>query len=299
MYSLAQHQNGRQTSDSGGESILAQFQAHPKMRHICFGIVFFISLLISCPALKLEAADTRSWSVFFSPEGGCTEAVVKEIRKARTDILVQAYSFTSAPIAQALVEAQKHGVKVEVILDKSNRTDKYSAAVFLLHAGIPTRIDAAHAIAHNKIMVIDGETVITGSFNFTRAAEEKNAENLLIISDKSLAEKYISNWKLHARHSEVYKGREGKDFPKETLSLSEDGVTPAPPLDLSPDVKSETRVGVTLSNQRTVLYHGNKSSKVFHEPSCRFYNCNGCTVDFASRQAAIDAGYRPCGICKP
>ena len=98
--------------------------------------------------------------------------------------------------------------------DKSNRTDKYSAAVFLLHAGIPTRIDAAHAIAHNKIMVIDGETVITGSFNFTRAAEEKNAENLLIISDKSLAEKYISNWKLHARHSEVYKGREGKDFPK-------------------------------------------------------------------------------------
>jgi phosphatidylserine/phosphatidylglycerophosphate/cardiolipin synthase-like enzyme len=102
------------------------------------------------------------------------------------------------------------GVKVEAILDKSNRTDKYSSADFLLHAGIPTFIDAAHAIAHNKIMIIDGETVITGSFNFTKAAEEKNAENLLIIKDKDLAGRYIENWKNHAGHSEVYKGRVGR-----------------------------------------------------------------------------------------
>jgi phosphatidylserine/phosphatidylglycerophosphate/cardiolipin synthase-like enzyme len=56
-------------------------------------------------------------------------------------------------------------------------------------------------------MIIDGEIVITGSFNFTKAAEEKNAENLLIIKDKDLAGKYIENWKNHAEHSEVYKGR--------------------------------------------------------------------------------------------
>jgi phosphatidylserine/phosphatidylglycerophosphate/cardiolipin synthase-like enzyme len=62
-------------------------------------------------------------------------------------------------------------------------------------------------IAHNKIMIIDGETVITGSFNFTKAAEEKNAENLLVIRDKKLAEQYIKNWKEHERHSEVYTGR--------------------------------------------------------------------------------------------
>jgi phosphatidylserine/phosphatidylglycerophosphate/cardiolipin synthase-like enzyme len=53
-------------------------------------------------------------------------------------------------------------------------------------------------------MIIDGETVITGSFNFTTAAEEKNAENLLIIRDKKLAERYIKNWQEHERHSEVY-----------------------------------------------------------------------------------------------
>ena len=56
-------------------------------------------------------------------------------------------------------------------------------------------------------MGIDGEIVITGSFNFTKAAEQNNAENLLIIYDKKLAERYIKNWKEHERHSEVYEGR--------------------------------------------------------------------------------------------
>jgi len=105
-----------------------------------------------------------------------------------------------------LVDAHKRGVKVEAILDKSNRTGRYSSADFLAYAGIPTMIDAAHAIAHNKIMIIDGETVITGSFNFTKAAEGRNAENLLVIKDKDLAGKYIENWRNHVGHSEVYRG---------------------------------------------------------------------------------------------
>jgi len=127
--------------------------------------------------------------------------------KASNSILVQAYSFTSAPIAKALVEAHKRGVKVQVILDKSQRTEKYSSADFLTHAGIETMIDAKHAIAHNKVIVIDGSVVITGSFNFTKAAEEKNAENLLVIRDAGLAGKYVGNWKDHAGHSEGYEGK--------------------------------------------------------------------------------------------
>jgi len=65
-------------------------------------------------------------------------------------------------------------------------------------------IDSKHAIAHNKIMIIDKETVITGSFNFTKAAEEKNAENLLIIRNKDLANVYMENWYKHKEHSEPY-----------------------------------------------------------------------------------------------
>ncbi len=148
-----------------------------------------------------------AWEVYFSPSGGCTEAVVKALGGAKSSILIQAYSFTSSPIAKALVEAARRGVKVELLLDKSQRTEKYSSADFVAHEGIPTRIDAAHAIAHNKVMVIDGTTVLTGSFNFTKAAEEHNAENLLVIQDPALADKYAANWKVHAEHSEAYAGK--------------------------------------------------------------------------------------------
>jgi phosphatidylserine/phosphatidylglycerophosphate/cardiolipin synthase-like enzyme len=172
-------------------------------------ILTVILLMVLSPPITLpqEKPSACNWEVYFSPHGGCTEAIIKELNKAKNTILVQAYSFTSAPIAKALLDAHKRGVKVEVILDKSQRTQKYSSATFLFNAGIPVKIDAQHAKAHNKVMIIDGETVITGSFNFTKAAEEKNAENLLIIRDEKLAEGYIKNWQEHDRHSEVYAGR--------------------------------------------------------------------------------------------
>jgi phosphatidylserine/phosphatidylglycerophosphate/cardiolipin synthase-like enzyme len=136
-----------------------------------------------------------------------TQAIVREIDDATLEILVQAYSFTSAPIAKALVNAHKRRVSVEVILDKSQRTEQYTSATFLANSGIPTFIDDKHAIAHNRIIIIDGETVISGSFNFTRAAEEKNAENLLIIKSKELASYYLDNWQKHRQHPEVYRGK--------------------------------------------------------------------------------------------
>ena len=155
-------------------------------------------------------ATAGNIDVFFSPKGGCTEAVVSNLSRATNSIIVQAYSFTSAPIAKAVVDAHRRGIKVNVILDKSQRTEKYSSADFLLHAGVPTFIDAVHAIAHNKIMVIDGSTILTGSFNFTKAAEEHNAENLLVIHDPALAAKYSANWQVHLQHAERYAGRAPK-----------------------------------------------------------------------------------------
>jgi len=120
--------------------------------------------------------------------------------------LVQAYSFTSAPIAEALLNAFSKGVKVEVILDKRQIKQKSSKATFFIDNRIPVMIDDRHDKAHNKVMVIDRETVITGSFNFTEAAEKKNAENLLIIHDRKLAEKYEKNWHEHAQHLKLHVG---------------------------------------------------------------------------------------------
>jgi len=151
-----------------------------------------------------SARGNPTIDVFFSPRGHCTDSIVRELAAAKAAVLVQAYSFTSAPIARALVDAHRRGVHVQVILDKGQRSEKYSAADFLAHAGIPTMIDARHAIAHNKVIVIDGEVVLTGSFNFTEAAEDSNAENLLVVRDKAIAEKYMANWNEHAAHSEPY-----------------------------------------------------------------------------------------------
>jgi len=156
------------------------------------------------------AYPASPWEVCFTPGQNCTKVIVKTLSQAKTSIYVQAYSFTSAPIAKALLDAHKRGVHVEVILDKSNVTAKYSAAVFLLNQNILTFIDSQHAISHNKVMIIDEETVITGSFNFTKAAQQKNAENVLVINDKELAAKYLENWQEHRKHSEIYIGMRKK-----------------------------------------------------------------------------------------
>ena len=171
---------------------------------LAFVLLFLFPISNQCLAESLILPQNTAVNVYFSPKGGCTEAIINEIEQAKTEILVQAYSFTSAPIAKSLVDAHKRGIKVEVILDRSQRSKKYTAATFLNNAGIPTYIDDRHAIAHNKIMIIDEEIVITGSFNFTKAAEEKNAENLLIITSKDLAKIYIENWKNHFDHAEKY-----------------------------------------------------------------------------------------------
>lgn len=162
----------------------------------------FLSVSASC-AQPIKPSGTIE--VFFSPNGGVTSAIVSEIVSAKKEVLVQAYSFTSIPIAKSLLDAKKRGIMVEAVFDKSQRREKYTSATFLHNAGVPVYIDDKHAIAHNKVIIIDRQTLITGSFNFTKAAEEKNAENLLVIrGNKALVENYLENYELHKAHSEPY-----------------------------------------------------------------------------------------------
>jgi phosphatidylserine/phosphatidylglycerophosphate/cardiolipin synthase-like enzyme len=166
------------------------------MRSFCFK-----TLLISLLFFQLARADSPKIEVYFSPQGGCTAAIIDQISNAQKSIHVQAYSFTSRPIAKALIEANQRGVTVIAILDRSNSKAGYSEAPFLQGGHISVRLDRAHAIAHDKVMIIDDATVITGSFNFTTNAEYHNAENLLIIHDTAIAEKYEQNWQKHFSHS--------------------------------------------------------------------------------------------------
>jgi phosphatidylserine/phosphatidylglycerophosphate/cardiolipin synthase-like enzyme len=143
-----------------------------------------------------------SVEAFFSPKGGCTEAVVGEIKAARREILVLAYSFTSRPITEALLDAKLRGVHVDIVLDHSNESEPHTDLPFLVEKGLVPGIDPHHAIAHNKVMIFDGRILITGSFNFTNQAEHENAENLLIIKGHSeLVGAFRENFHTHKEHS--------------------------------------------------------------------------------------------------
>ena len=251
------------------------------MKHLLPLILILFLFLPACRAQDTAAPNGTlpPIEVYFSPKGGCTEAVVKELAAAKSTVLVQAYSFTSVPIAKALVDAYKRGVKVEVILDKSQKGEKYTSADFVIHAGIPTKIDSKHPIAHNKIMVIDGQTVITGSFNFTKAAEEGNAENLLVIRGPDLAAKYTTNWKAHAEHSDPYEGKE-KGY-SETVS--------------------ESKPATAAANDVSEGYLASKNSAVFHKAGCKSAAkiSEKNLVRYATRDEAIAAGKHPCHECNP
>lgn len=178
-----------------------------RIGHSLTFLLLLLMLITNSNAFASSMPSAGTIEVFFSPRGGATEAVVREIEDAKKEILVQAYSFTSAWIAKALIDAKKRGVSIAVVLDKSQKNEKYTSATFMANAGIPTYIDSEHAIAHNKVIIIDKKTLITGSFNFTKSAEERNAENLLVIKGNSaLVEKYIKNFMEHKEHSDAYRG---------------------------------------------------------------------------------------------
>lgn len=143
----------------------------------------------------------------FSPDHGATELVVHTIEAAKTSIRVAAYSFTSKPIAEALVKAKKSGIDVRVVVDKSNATARYTAATFLANQGVPVRVDYRYAIMHDKFMIVDGATVETGSFNFTASAEAKNAENVIVLHDPTVAQRYGQEWDRLWGESEEMKAR--------------------------------------------------------------------------------------------
>jgi phosphatidylserine/phosphatidylglycerophosphate/cardiolipin synthase-like enzyme len=170
---------------------------------------FFVSLLIGL--LGMVAAPARAQSdnpdmtvevlgVYFTPPANAVAAIIKAIDASDREVLVQAYGFTHNGIAQALVRAHQRGVLVRVLLDKKSASSNRYVISVLQHAQIDVRQDGKHAIAHDKVMVIDLNKVITGSFNFTNSAATRNAENFLILKSEELAQQYRLQWKNHWAH---------------------------------------------------------------------------------------------------
>ena len=134
--------------------------------------------------------DRGAVSVYFSPRGGAENAIVSAIDDAHKTLDIAIYTFTSRPISQAVVRAHERGVKVRIIMDDDQARDRYSKYRYLKRRGIPIALYTGDGIMHNKFAVIDTQTVITGSFNWTASAEEYNYENLLIIDSPEVAKIY-------------------------------------------------------------------------------------------------------------
>jgi phospholipase D len=168
-------------------------------------------LLLLSPALSRAAppsAPAQVSACFVPGPASCAEEIVGAIDAARTTVLVQAYYLTSPPILHALAVAKKRGVDVRAILDKSqdrreSARSRYTGATYLANAGVPVWIDDAPAIAHNKIIVIDAHLVITGSFNFTKSADTRNAENVVMIESAEVAKCFGENWESRRAASRV------------------------------------------------------------------------------------------------
>ena len=142
-------------------------------------------------------------NICFTPPSGCGSLIAQEITKAKTSIYVQAYGLTSGAIIHQLKQAKQRGVLVSVLLDGGNLSDNESVLLDLKAAGIKATFDKLPGIAHNKVMIIDAKKVITGSFNFTGAADTRNAENVLLIEDRQIAIRYLRNWMDRQKQSQT------------------------------------------------------------------------------------------------
>ncbi|HBN22280.1 MAG TPA: phospholipase D family protein [Holosporales bacterium] len=143
------------------------------------------------PAVFSSETEAPKINICFSPEGQCEKLALFAINQAKKEILVQCYSFTSKPIANALIEASRRGVSVKVLFDRSQLKAPYSQIHNLTKSGIKTKVDYVQGIAHNKVIIVDQSKLISGSYNFSAAANTKNSENMLVRHE--VAEWNVSN----------------------------------------------------------------------------------------------------------
>lgn len=241
--------------------IPALARVHQQWQQMCAAAAVLV-VLIAAPA---SGAEIRAC---FAPPmpGGCDPlaTILREIDGARTTIRLQMYSLTVQEIGGALIRANRRGVDVRLIVDRGqlhqDRNDSVRVEA-LASAGIPVLVDTVPGLMHNKVMVIDSETVLTGSFNYTWGAEHWNAENLLVVRDPALAAEYLQYWNRRAEQSHpLFAARIG---------------SPVRPV---------------VGNRRTMIYQS---------PGCRFYDKIAFRnrVEFPDAQAGEAAGYRPAKNC--
>ncbi len=134
-------------------------------------------------------------NVYFSPDNNVEKIIIKKIKKAKKSLYFMAFSFTSDSIGEAIIKKYKQGIKVAGIFEKRGAKSKYSEYIKMRVENLPVILDKNRYIMHHKVIIIDEELVITGSYNFSKNASKKNDENVLMIQNKEIAAKYLKEFK--------------------------------------------------------------------------------------------------------
>lgn len=158
---------------------------YKKQTKFTFIFLLLISLLFVFSSNALTKVEVY-FSLYDDPES----IIIENIDNAKESINIAMYTFTDREIAQAILRAKDRGVDIKIYLDHSQVTAEYSKSRYFVKNGIEVRISSNSYIMHNKFAVIDNKIVITGSYNWTASAGERNDENLLVIDDKNVIKKY-------------------------------------------------------------------------------------------------------------
>lgn len=145
------------------------------------------------PTVHIEGGNTQ---VRFSPKGGCTKLLTQAMSKAKQSLEIAIFDLTSQDITDEILRCHQKGIHVRIVADRRQSKGQHSKLAFLHQQGVPIRIAKCSGLMHHKFTIIDNGRLgmLTGSFNYSSGAENKNTENLLWIKSKTLAKVYEAEW---------------------------------------------------------------------------------------------------------
>jgi len=244
--------------------------------------LFTIVVLAVLAVQSVQAAVPAQAQVFFSPNGGCRDAVLRQIRAARKSVDIAIYSFTAGQIAAALDSAVDRGVQVRLVADKTQSAGTNSVIHSLVQA-LPVRIGAGSGIMHNKFAVIDDSVTVTGSYNWSDNAELRNDENLLVLSSPALADLYKARFEILWTYS----------LPESTMTRAAPAEDEAAPSALVPGASTSAPTAAATGGDQVYV---TKSGKRFHRAGCGSLSRSCIPI---SRAEAVSRGYTSCSNYKP
>lgn len=246
------------------------------------GSLYRMPLLVLL-GMALPVAAAAEVEVRFSPYGGCDKALIQLAQSAEMYLDAASHSFGLAALADELIAAKRRGVRVQVLLDRSQASQEWSHAGKLRQAGIPIKVNGHAGLMHHSFLVADGKHLATGSFEWTQAGVRENDENLVVFlgevaTASAFAVQFGKLWNDATRF---------QDFAPEPSQARISHPSVSPPAAARPQAAPEAG--------SDTVYITSSGSK-YHRAGCRHLSKSMIPI---SRAEAEAKGYTPCSVCKP